>query len=62
MAFTAKQWQIFEQKFYRNVPYVICYLGHMTKMAAMPLYGNKPSKIFFSRNSVADCNEIWYGM
>ena len=23
-------------------------LGHMTKMAAMPIYGNSPSKIFFS--------------
>ena len=22
--------------------------GHMTKMAAMPLYGKSPSKIFFS--------------
>ena len=24
-------------------------LGHMTKMAAMPIYGNNPSNIFFSR-------------
>ena len=24
-------------------------LGHMTKMAAMPIYGKKPLKIFFSR-------------
>ena len=24
--------------------------GHMTKMAAMPIYGKNPSKIFFSRN------------
>ena len=22
--------------------------GHMTKMAAMPIYGNNPSKFFFS--------------
>ena len=22
--------------------------GHMTKMAALPVYGNNPSKIFFS--------------
>ena len=22
--------------------------GHMTKMAAMPIYGKKPSKIFFT--------------
>ena len=25
--------------------------GHMTKMAAMPIYGKNPSKIFFSINS-----------
>ena len=25
------------------------HLGHMTKMAATPIYGKKPSKIFFSR-------------
>ena len=24
-------------------------LGHMTKMTAMPIYGENPSKIFFSR-------------
>ena len=24
-------------------------LGHMTKIAAMPIYGKNPSKIFFSR-------------
>ena len=24
-------------------------LGHMTKMAAMPIYGKNPSKIFFSK-------------
>ena len=24
-------------------------LGHMTKMAAMPMYGKNPSKIFFSK-------------
>ena len=26
--------------------------GHMTKMAAMPIYGKNPSKIFFSRTGV----------
>ena len=26
-------------------------LGHMTKMAAMPIYGNSPSKIFFSETN-----------
>ena len=25
--------------------------GHMTKMAAMPIYGENPSKIFFSKTS-----------
>ena len=25
--------------------------GHMTKMAAMPIYGKNPSKNFFSRTS-----------
>ena len=25
------------------------HLGHMTKMAATPIYGKNPSKIFFSR-------------
>ena len=29
-------------------------LGHMTKMAAMPIYGKNPSKIFFS-----DFKETW---
>ena len=25
------------------------YFGHMTKMAAMPIYGKNPLKVFFSR-------------
>ena len=33
----------FAQNIYINNP------GHMTKMAAMPIYGKNPSKIFFSR-------------
>ena len=30
---------------------IVCsqHLGHMTKMATTPIYGKKPSKIFFSR-------------
>ena len=42
-------------KFYVEPPWVggtiLClwHLGHMTKMAAMPIYGKNPSKIFFSR-------------
>ena len=33
--------------------------GHMTKMAAMPIYGKNPSKIF-SGTGWADFHEIWY--
>ena len=42
-------------KVYEEPPWVggtiFCsrHLGHMTKMAAMPIYGKNPSKIFFSR-------------
>ena len=41
-------------KFYVELPWVggtkVCswHLGHMTKMAATPIYGKNPSKIFFS--------------
>ena len=44
-----------ELKFHVKTPYVmlvkICinYFGHMTKMAATPIYGKNPLKIFFSR-------------
>ena len=34
--------------------------GHMTKMAAMPLYGKNPSKIFFSGTDGPDFHETWY--
>ena len=42
-------------KFYVEPPWVggtifcLRHLGHMTKMAATPIYGKNPSKIFFSR-------------
>ena len=42
-------------KFYVELPWVggmiFCsrHQGHMTKMAAMPIYGKNPSKIFYSR-------------
>ena len=42
-------------KFYVEPPWVggaiFCsqHLGHMTKMAATPIYGKNPSKVFFSR-------------
>ena len=47
-------WPI-KAKFYVEPPWLggtkVCslHLGHMTKMAAMPIYGKNPSKIFFSR-------------
>ena len=35
--------------------------GHMTKMAAMPIYGKNPSKIFFSRTGGSiDFKETWH--
>ena len=46
-----------QTKFYVEPPWVggtkFCsrHLGHMTKMAATPIYGKNPSKIFFSRTS-----------
>ena len=52
--FSQTAWWI-EAKFYVEPPWVggtkLCsrHLGHMTKMAAMPIYGKNPSKIFFSR-------------
>ena len=35
-------------------------LGHMTKMAAKPIYGKNPSKIFFSRTK--GLMTLWLGM
>ena len=35
-------------------------LGHMTKMAAMPVYGKNPSKIFFFRTKGPMI--LWLGM
>ena len=48
------RWAI-KAKFYVEPPWaggtIFCsrHLGHMTKMAATPIYGKNPSKIFFSR-------------
>ena len=42
-----------EMKIYSNK------FGHMTKMAAMTIYGKNPSKIFL-QNHQADCLETWY--
>ena len=49
--FSETAWPI-KAKFYLAPPWVggtkVCsrHLGHMTKMAAMPIYGKNPSKIF----------------
>ena len=54
--FSETAWLI-KAKFYVEPPWVggtkFCsrHLGHMTKMAATPIYGKNPSKIFFSRTS-----------
>ena len=52
--FSETAWPI-KAKFYVEPPWVggtkFCsqHLGHITKMAATPIYGKNPSKIFFSR-------------
>ena len=52
--FSKTAWPIIA-KFYVEPPYIggtkVCSrrLGHMTNMAAMPIYGKNHSKIFFSR-------------
>ena len=52
--FSETSWPI-KDKFYVEPPWVggtifcLRHLGHMTKMAATPIYGKNPSKIFFSR-------------
>ena len=51
-------------KFYVEPPWVggtkVClrHLGHMTKMAATPIYGKNPSKIFFSETSTPISNKL----
>ena len=52
MAFTTKLLQMFGQKFYfLSAIYILVDPGHVAMMAAMPIYGKNPSKIFFFRNS-----------
>ena len=52
-------------KFYMEPPWVggtiFCsrHLGHMTKMAATPIYGKNPSKNLL-QNRRADFHETWY--
>ena len=53
--FSSETYGPFELKFHMETPYdggtKVCSNGpgHMTKMAAMPIYGKNPLKIFFSR-------------
>ena len=53
-------------KFYVEPPWVggtiFCsrHLGHMTKMAATPIYGKKPFKNLHLQNRRADFHETWY--
>ena len=53
-------------KFYLEPPWVggtiFCsrHLGHMTKMAATPIYGKNPSNILLLQNRRADFHETWY--
>ena len=68
--FSETAWPI-KAKFYVEPPWVggtkVCspHLSHMTKMAATPIYGKNPSKIFFSRTgrpifTKLDFHETWY--
>ena len=36
------------------------HLGHMTKMATMPIYGKKTFKNLLLRNWLTDFHETWY--
>ena len=48
----AYQSQIYvEPPWVRGTKFCLQHLGHMTKMAATPIYGKNPSKIFFSRTA-----------
>ena len=40
-----------ESSWVRGTKFCSRHLGHMTKIAATPIYGTNPSKIFFSRTS-----------
>ena len=61
--FSETAWLI-KAKFYVEPPWVggmkFCsrHLDHMTKMATMPIYGKKPSKIFFSRAGGPICTKL----
>ena len=63
--FSESAWPI-KAKFYVEPPWEggtkFCsrHVGHMTKMAAMPIYGKNPSKIFFPRNRWPIFHQTWY--
>ena len=64
--FSETAWPI-KAKFYVEPPWVegtkFCsrHLDHMTKVAAMPIYGKNPSKIFFSRTGGPIFTKLFYG-
>ena len=47
--FVCKQYHVIPSSGNGGINVYINYLVHMTKMAAMPIYGKIPSKIFFSK-------------
>ena len=55
-----------ELKFHVKTPYdksakfFTKYFGHMTKMAATPIYGKKPFKNLLLQNQMASDLETWY--
>ena len=63
--FSETAWPI-KAKFYVEPPWVggtkSCsqHLGHMTKMAATPIYGKKTFKNLLLQNRQADFHETWY--
>ena len=63
--FSETAWPI-KAKFYVEPPWVggtkLCsrHLGHMTKMAATPIYGKKPFKNLLLQNRQTDSHKTWY--
>ena len=63
--FSETAWPI-KAKFYVEPPWVgetkvySRHLSHMTKMAAMPIFGKNPSKNLLLQNRRADFQETWY--
>ena len=64
MVFSETAWPI-KLKFFMEPPWVVAfkfysqYLGHMTKMATIPIYGKNPSN-YLLQNRWADIHETWH--